>query len=167
MRINIHHYLARLDPRTLPDFSQWYQHQNVSVILFSISMVRQFRQFHAIDRIVQLLNNTDERVVGLTIETLGELETIDAADKIVQLADRVWDKEKLSRRLVRCLGKIGDRDLHEATVARFLEHPVYETRFEATLALKRMNTKLYAKMKDDASLHKQNIVRHLEEPLLQ
>lgn len=167
MRINIHHYLVRLDPRTLPDFSQWCQHRNSSVILFSISMIRQFRQFQAVDKLVQLLDHADERVVGLTIETLGELEIVDAADKIANLADRVWKKEKLSRRVVRCLGRIGDRELHEATVARFLEHPIYEARFEAALALKRMNAKLYSVMKSDINQHTKNIVRHLEEPLLQ
>jgi hypothetical protein len=165
MRINIHHYLARLDVRTLPDFSQWYNHTNVSVILFSVSMVRQFRQFHAVEKLVSLLKHNDERVVGLTIETLGEME-VDAADAVASLSDIVWKKGKLSRRLVRCLGRIGDPERHGSAVAQFLNHPLYDVRFEAASALKRMKAQRYDELKNDANQPLQNIIRHLEEPLL-
>lgn len=170
MRINIYYYLTRQDVRKLPVFSRWFNHPNTSVVLFSISMARQFRQTESLPELARLLSSPDAGVVSVAIQTLGELEANQYVSNVVRLTERVWDDEKLSRRLARCLGRIGDAQEGLETVVRFLSHPAYSVHQEAALALRKMGPEGVAIL---AQFNAENegvltrIIRHIEEPLLQ
>ena len=169
MRINIHHYLARLDTRKLPVFSRWFRNDNTDVALFSISMARQFRQAQAVSVLMDLLDSPNEKILGLTLETLAALDAYDSADKLATLQPGFWDNEKLSLRLVNCLGKIGDPSRHTSIIARFLDHPAYSVRFQAAQALKQLGPEAYLILLQ-AGAEKEGldkIIRHINEPLLQ
>jgi hypothetical protein len=169
MRINIHHYLVRLDSRKLPAFSHWFNHHNTDVVLFSISMARQFRQAEAIPALLGLLNSGNEKILGLALETLNTLEAYEHADRIAALTPQLWLNDKLAHRLLNCLGKIGDPARHTAAIGAFLEHPTYSVRFQAALALKQLGDEGDRWLRQENARQEQaleKIIRHIEEPLL-
>jgi HEAT repeat protein len=169
MRINIHHYLAKLDPRKIPSFSKWFNHKNLDVSLFAISMAKYFRQTSSGSALVALLKNPNSEIVRLAVETLGELDAFDCVEEIAALFDRAWNDENIAKRFVRCLGRIGDPDSHTHLIGRFLAHHSHDVKFEAAIALKKMNEKGEAFL---ISFNKENensiesILKHISEPLL-
>jgi hypothetical protein len=170
MRINIHHYLARLESRKLPSFQKWFFHNNTSVALFSISMARYFRQTSCLPELVKLLNATDKKVIGLALETIGAMEAYQCADDVASMKDKVWEDDKLSTRFVRCLGKIGDPANDGKVISSFLAHPAYSVRFEAAGALRKLGASgehEIRKFNEENENAIAGIIRHLEEPLLQ
>jgi hypothetical protein len=170
MRINIYNYLSKMDPRTLPLFSQWFNHENASVVLFSISMARQFRQSASVPGLVALLYSPNPKVVGLVVSTLGELEAYQCRDEIARLALHAVPFEKLAVRIIRCLGKIGDMTEDVRLVGSFLSHPAYTVRFEAVAALKKLGAAgqefLQTYEAGPGTKNIDAILRHFSEPLL-
>lgn len=169
MRLNIHRYLQRLELSRLPLFSDYFTHPNVSVILFSISMVRAFNQRPSLPALAELLYHCNPRVVGLAVTALGEMEAFQYREVIAKVALHAWRFEKLAKRGVRSLGRIGQGKEDIELLGRFLNHPSYAVRFEATGALKKLGAE------GEAFLHKFNndhgktidgILRHFAEPLL-
>jgi hypothetical protein len=170
MRINIYHFLQKLDQKKLPQFNQWFDHGNVSIVLFSISMVRQFRQVQAIKDLIPLLSHENRKVRSLTVETLGELDAYEYSHELEKLATTSWEDAKLSHRIIQCLGKIGDASTSLIVYESFLTHPVYEVRFEAVKSLKKagpMGEAILMKFNERHENALRGIERHLSEPLLQ
>ena len=100
MRINIHHHLALMDARKLPDFSHWFNNPREDVVLFCISMARHFRQTAAVPAMVGLLNHPSKTIMASVIRALGELEAFGTIDKVVALSDRNWQDSKISNCIV-------------------------------------------------------------------
>lgn len=170
MRINIHYHLSKSDARKLPHFSRWFSSSNLDVVLFSLSMARQFRQSSAIPFLTALLAHADTRVAGLALETISTLEAHELADEVTQRVDTFWTSEKLSTRMVRCLGRIGYTSEHKYTILRYLEHPDYTVRFNAVQALYKMDGEARQLLLDFNT--KMNgilsgAIEHVSEPLLQ
>jgi hypothetical protein len=170
MLINIHYYLSRLDVRKLPLFSRWFSHPDISVVIFSVHMVRQFRQSASIPGVVSLLATDHPRLLEIVIETLGELEAYPYVEDVLRLTERVWSSEGLSRRLVRCVGSLGEPARHANDVVRFLEHSDYYVRFEAALALEKLEPEgpeALERFNHANGRCLEGIIRHIREPLLQ
>ncbi len=168
-RINFHHHLSLYDPRQLPDFSNWFHCKREDIALFSISMVRQFRQLSATPALIQLLSDTNERIVATAIRALGDLETFDAIDNIMPLVDRHWGSKKISLAIVKFMAKIGRTNAQIEMVARYLRHEHYIVRFEAVRTM--MNIGENGKkilLLHNRSLHGRldQMIAHVSEPLL-
>ena len=170
MRINIHYHLSKSDARKLPHFSRWFSSSNLDVVLFSLSMARQFRQSSAIPFLTALLSHTDTRIAGLALETISALEAHELADEITQRVDAFWTNEKLSTRVVRCLGRIGYTSEHKYTILRYLDHPDYTVRFSAVQAMYKLDAEA-RKLLLDFNTRMNGIlsgaIEHVSEPLLQ
>lgn len=170
MRINIHTYLSKLDHYKLPVFSQWFDHPNLTVRLFCISMARVFRQTASLPGLVDMLYSADPKIVRLSVITLGELEAYQYRREIANLASHVWNFEKLAVSVVRCLGIIGDMETDAERVSTFLSHPMYTVRYEAVSALKKLGAKGHAHLQ---AFNRENnsclepMMQHLSEPLLE
>lgn len=170
MRINIHYHLSKSDARKLPQFSRWFSSCNLDVVLFSLSMARQFRQSSAIPFLPALLSHTDTRIAGLALETISALEAHELADTMAPWVDVFWNHEKLSTRMVRCLGRIGYTAEHKYTILRYLDHPDYTVRFSAVQALYKLDEEARQLLLDFNT--KMNgifsgAIEHVSEPLLQ
>lgn len=169
MRVNIYRYLQNIEHRQLPAFSDHFGHPNLSVKLFSVSMARRFKQTSSLPGLADLLYSDNAKVVGLAVSALGEMEAYEYRDAILKLSEHVWRFEKLSRRVVKCLGTIGDKEADVAQLAKFLDHPDYAVRFEAVASLKKFGIegedvlRIYGS-KDRARID--GILRHFSEPLL-
>lgn len=168
MRINIYRYLSKSDARNLPRFSRWFQHPNITIRLFSLSMAKQFRQTSSLPELAEMIYDPHPKVVAISVSAIGELEAYQYRDRIAKLATHVWRFEKLSLRVVNCLGKIGDPKLDAALVGTFLQHPCYRTRFEAVRTLKKFGPEgervIHTNLSSNTGLQK--IWKHFNEPLL-
>lgn len=169
MRINIHYHLSKSDARKLPHFSRWFSSSNLDVVLFALSMARQFRQSSAIPFLTALLSHTDTRIAGLALETISALEAHELADDVTQRIDTFWANEKLSTRMVRCLGRIGYTLEHKRTILRYLDHPDYTVRFNAVQAMYKLDDESRQLLLDFNT--KMNgilsgAIEHVSEPLL-
>ncbi|HYC86461.1 MAG TPA: HEAT repeat domain-containing protein, partial [Chryseosolibacter sp.] len=91
-------------------------------------------------------------------------------EQIAELSTHVWKFPRLASKVVACLGKIGDPSADCELLARFLEHPVYQVRFQAVSALRKLGDEgnacltLYSARSRYAI---NNIINHFSEPLLQ
>lgn len=169
MRLNIYAYLQRVDHKQLPVFSAHFNHPDLSVRLFSISMARRFKQTASLPGLVDMLYSDNAQLVGLAISAVEEMEAFSCREHIVRLALHVWRFEKLSERVVRCLGVIGDKEEDVDLLAKFLDHPSYAVRFQAAASLKKMGAageELLQKPRMPHQVCIQGILLHLSEPLL-
>lgn len=169
MRINIYRYLQHLDQRKVPLFNQYFNHPNISVRLFSISMARQFKQRSSLPDLAELLYSDNAAVVGLAISALGELEGYEYRQEITNLSTHVWRFEKLAKRIVKCLGSIGNKETDIPLVGKFLSHPSYWVRFEAVSVLKTFGIQGEEFLQQFNSNNKKSIdtiLRHFSDPLL-
>jgi HEAT repeat protein len=168
LRLRIHHHLSHSDKRALPDFSRWFSNSNAEVVLFAMSMARQFRQLDAAPRLVSMLRDSDIRKANLAITTLGELEVYEYADELIDIIGPYWNDNLLSRKIVGALGKLSNTDSHWKTVARYLQHPDYIVQFEAAQALCQSgNTELLRNSVGSLNTNLVSLIRHVQEPLLQ
>ncbi|MEX1241106.1 MAG: hypothetical protein WEB30_15385 [Cyclobacteriaceae bacterium] len=169
MRINIYRYLQNIDHRRLPLFSQYFNHPNLSVRLFSMSMTRRFKQSSSVAGLVDMLYDENAKVVGLAVSALGELEAFQYRAQIAKLSMHVWRFHDLSKRVMQCLGSIGDKERDVDLVGRFLDHPCYTVRFEAVSALKKLGLQGEEFLQRfSINNHKKidSILQHFAEPLL-
>jgi HEAT repeat protein len=168
MEMRIHQHLSNSDKRNLPDFSQWFNHQNLDVALFAIDMARQFRQLNSVKQLMQLLNDSNEMKIVLVIETLGDLEGHEAVTSLSNCVSKFWKNESISKRIARALGKIGYNENHWQVLAEYLKHPDYSVRFEAAQSLHKSGDRPKQVLKTANSDHTLNaLVNHVEDPLLQ
>lgn len=170
MRINIHHHLALLDPRSLPDFSRWFPARKEDVVLFAISMARHFRQNGCIPALVPLLNHENPVIVASAIRALSELEAYDTADQVVAVSERYWDDKQISTCIVRYLGTVSHSDTHLEALAKYLDHKSYSVRSDAVRALTRLGDRAKERLHTHNKLRRGRLtqmIEHANEPLLQ
>lgn len=82
---NLHAMLAKLDETKIPDFSQWLNSGNKSVVLFSISMIGAFRQHETTDILIKLLDSKDDLIKSAVIKTLREMNASKAEEKLIAM----------------------------------------------------------------------------------
>ncbi|MBC7921165.1 MAG: HEAT repeat domain-containing protein [Ferruginibacter sp.] len=106
----------------IPDFSQWLDAKNDSVVLFSTKMINYYNQLTASDKLIQALSHPNEKVRREVIKSLGDLEVADADGALI---DRYPEEaETLQAEMLVTLGKIGT----ERAVA-FLGQALYSPQF--------------------------------------
>lgn len=167
MEMRIHQHLSNSDKRTLPDFSQWFDHSNLDVVLFALNMTRQFRQLSSVHKLITLLGDANEIKVGLVVETLGDLEAHEAATPLASSVTKFWDNEVLSGKIARSLGKVGYAENHWKALSQYLKHPSYAVRFEAVQALfKSGNNGRHVLETAHSKQTLDAIINHVSDPLL-
>jgi hypothetical protein len=169
MRINLHRYFSRYDGRSLPDFSKWFSHQRADVVLFCMSMARQFKQFSAVPAFVSLLKNKNPQVVASAIRSLTDLEAFHFVDDVVALAQPHWENERISLRIIRFIAQLGHLDAHTYAIEKYLEHKNFRVRLAAVKALTSMgeNSRKQLALKNRLLDNRLSLmIRHASEPLL-
>lgn len=170
MTINIYHFLQKIDSKKIPDFSQWYDHPIVSVVLFSIRMTRQFRQVSSLPALADLVHAENGFIAAHAIEAIGEMDAFEYRDRIIGQRNRAWEIEVIGKSFLKCLGKIADTKEDAAIFQQFLGHPSYDIRFEAAQALRNLGLEgeqILMIYNDRHAGSLQSLLSHLAEPLLQ
>ncbi len=84
---NLHAMLSKLDETQIPDFSQWLNSKNMSVVLFSIAMIGAFRQHETTHILIKLLESKDDSIKYAVIKTLREMNASKAEEKLIAMYD--------------------------------------------------------------------------------
>lgn len=169
MRINLHRYFSRYDGRALPDFSRWFQHPREDVVMFCMSMARQFKQFNAVPALVKLLGHKNPYVIASAIRSLTDLEAFHFVEQIVALIDPHWENERISLRIIRFIARLGHLDAHTYAIEKYLEHKNFRVRLAAVKALTSMgeNAKKQLALKNKLLNNRLTLmIGHAAEPLL-
>jgi hypothetical protein len=167
MRINIYRYLSKIDARRLPVFSRWFNHPNLTVRLFSLSMAKQFRQTASLPALAEMIYDSNPKVVAIAVSAIGESEGYQYRDRVAKLALHVWKFDRLSRHAIACLGKIGHPQLDAQLIGKFLRHPSHPVRFEAVRALKRLGEEGEKVIEENRGYNDLQVtLKHFSEPLL-
>lgn len=161
MMINIYQYLSTLPQEKVPQFKQWLSSNNESVTLFSLRMIRQLRQIGAVADVAGLTRHHNPEIAALAILTIGDFEAFELADSLLSSDEVFWINDAACEALMKTIGKIGAGE-HAIRVARkFTEHPSYDVRFHAHIALKNLG------FRDRHVGLDKKILDHINEPLLQ
>ena len=160
--INLYKHIAALPQNQLPDFSQWFQHSNDSVVLFALRMARQLRQARALGKLLTLMQHRNVEVVSEAILTIGDLEAFELADGLIKMRNVFWNNPRAAASFMITLEKIGAGEDAVSAATEFSSHPSYEVRFLALKILRRMS-----KTPVEADEAQKKILEHLNEPLLQ
>jgi hypothetical protein len=168
MKINIYRYLSFRDPRTLPQFSTWFNNPNNEVVLFAIGMTKQFRQISSTGSLEKLLAHENNKVVSAAIDALTHLHAFQSVQAVLGVADRWWEDEPVCLSIVKYLGQVAHDEKHSEKLFHYLEHASFLVRLEAT-------SEIY-KTGDRKKLMEHNrqlgnkwdaFIAHAAEPLLQ
>ena len=95
----------------VPDFSQWFESQNISVVIFGLQMVSWFKQKNAEEGIIKLLDHEDESVRYAAIKVCGEI----GLNGTLKHLQRIYEREEYKNRLeiLRTFAKVPDENYLE------------------------------------------------------
>ncbi len=91
----------------IPDFSRWLQSENKSIIIFSLRMIKLFKQDQSIPELIKLIEYPDEDVRNELYITMGNFSTIEVRKALKnQFLTESYDNQLT---IVKALGKYGDK----------------------------------------------------------
>jgi hypothetical protein len=135
MQLNLHHYLALMDPRKLPDFSHWFAHQDDDVVLFCLQMTAQFRQATNVSGIAALLQHKNPLITESAIQALYNLGALECTDAVISAAERYRNHVAISLLLVDFLELLEPGDPRLRITESYLDHPAFVVRKKAVYNL--------------------------------
>lgn len=134
-QITLHQLMVEAN-MNVPNFGQWLNSENESVVLFCLRMIREYNQTDNADKILHLIYHGNEPVRRLAIEVAGDL-------KLGELSEALKKKYKyevyeVELEIVKSLGKMA-----EPKTIQFLQYIVdseddTQLQIEATKAIKNM-----------------------------
>jgi len=134
-QITLHQLMVEAN-MNVPDFGQWLDSKNESVVMFCLRMIREYNQINNAEKISHIIYHGSEPVRKLAIEIAGDL-------KLGELSDALKKKYKyevyeIELEIVKSLGKIA-----EPKTVQFLQHVVdsendTQLQIEAVKAIKNM-----------------------------
>lgn len=93
-QITLHELVTQHNLST-PVFDQWFESENLSILIFALHMASYFKQKESESRIIQLLYHPDEEVRYHAIRVCGELELSSSLSHLKE----IYSKESFRNRL--------------------------------------------------------------------
>ncbi len=102
---NIYSMLTKMEEKLIPDFSNWLDSPNKSVVLFCIQMIGTFRQQESLNKLLELLKSNEEDIRFAAIRALRSLNAVGAERPMIE----IYEGESLTNRLeiLKALESIG------------------------------------------------------------
>jgi len=162
-QITIHDLLTQHKLK-VPDFSDWFSSDNLSVVKFSLQMVAWFGQQEAVDDVIRLLSHTNEEVRLQAIRTCGKL----GMKKTLPHLQQMYDGESYSNRieLLKAFAQIPDENYLEFLNGVLDKEEDVQLQILATKAMENMDepgiSRLIKLMKKKSDYRNyQIIIRHV------
>ena len=91
---------------SVPDFSQWFESENLSIVIFGLQMASWFRQKESEEGVIKLLEHEDETVRNSAIKVVGEVKLENSLAHL----QRIYEGESYKNRLeiLRAFAKVPD-----------------------------------------------------------
>ena len=104
-QITLHQIMVQRDIK-VPDFGEWLDSKNDTVVTFCLRMIREYKQSYNFVKIETLLEHPNEKVRKLAIEVLGDLKS---QESILPLKKRYKEETyENSLEIVKALSKISN-----------------------------------------------------------
>jgi hypothetical protein len=105
-QITLHQLMVEADMK-VPDFGEWIYSDNITVNMFCMRMIREYKQDWNVEKLTVMLSHAVDKVRNLTIQVVGDL-------KLVSLTKNLMEKYKEETyanqlEIVKSLGKIADQ----------------------------------------------------------
>lgn len=109
-QITIHELLTQHN-LSVPDFSEWFGSENISIVKFSLQMVAWFNQKEATEGVTRLLQHEDEEVRLQAIRTCGRL----GRKETLPYLEKMYGRESYKNRMeiLIAFGRIPDENYLE------------------------------------------------------
>ncbi len=134
-QLNVHEMIISHDLE-IPDFQRWLCSDNRTVVIFSLKMIKVFKQRNAWKTIVHLLENDDPEIRRTTIFVLGELRIKQSASSLKHHYKYEIYENLLE--IVIALGKIADESVINFLVMVIDKEDDVQLQIEAAKALREM-----------------------------
>ena len=79
----------------VPDFSQWFESENLSIVIFGLQMASWFKQKESEKGVIKLLDHENESVRHAAIKVVGEV----GLENVLPHLQRIYDGESYKNRL--------------------------------------------------------------------
>jgi HEAT repeat protein len=119
-----------------PSFKQWLDSPNPTVIMFSLRMVREFKQKDAEENVCQVLSHPESRVKHLAIEVAGDLNMQSSLD----IMKRMYKNEEYNNcvEILRSMAKMPDPSMLGFLKLVLDKEDDVQLQIEATRAIENM-----------------------------
>ncbi len=122
-QIRIHRHLIKLDPAKIPDFGEWLNHPQISVVQFCLKMILEFKQFRADKQLKALLANTKNAGIQMMVlNIIIKLQLVDLENEVLLIV-RNTKNSRLLRMAIAVLGEIGSKARTRLMLGEFVFHP--------------------------------------------
>ncbi len=162
-QITLHELLTQHNLQ-VPDFSDWFGSDNLSVVKFSLQMVAWFGQQEAVDEVIMLLAHDNEEVRLQAIRTCGKL----GMKKTLPHLQQMYDGESYNNRieLLKAFAQIPDENYLEFLNGVLDKEEDVQLQILATKAMENMDepgiSRLIKLMKKKSEYRNyQIIIRHV------
>jgi HEAT repeat protein len=162
-QITIHELLTQHN-LSVPDFSDWFDSENLSIVKFSLQMVAWFGQQEAVDGVIRLLQHESEDVRMQAIRTCGKLGMKETLPHLQQM----YDGESYNNRLelLKAFAQIPDENFLEFLNGVLDKEEDVQLQILATKAMENMDepgiSRLIKLMKKKSEYRNyQIIIRHV------
>lgn len=118
---NIYSMLSKMPERIIPDFSNWLNSGNKTVVQFCILMIGAFRQQESTGVLIHMLDHEDEVVRLAVIKALGELNAQASESKLIIMYP--LETEDIQLEILKTLEAIG-KESATALMEKILRQPV-------------------------------------------
>lgn len=150
---NIHAMLTRMDEPVIPDFREWLNSPNKTVVLFCVLMIGYFRQQDATELLTGLLDSPDAVLRKAVIKALRELNSTSVESRLITMFPQ--EETEIKFEILKTLEAIG-KDKTAVFLETFLRNPVSEY----TLSIQAVRSLLSAASNGKERL--ENILAHSE-----
>ncbi len=165
---NIHSMLSKMPEKMVPDFSNWLNSQNTSIVQFCILMIGAFRQRESTDVLVHMLDNEDEKVRLSVIKALRELNAYSSEAKLIIMYP--LESENIQFEIVKTLEAVG-KENSAVLMEKILRQPVKNYSISIQAVKTFLATSVSGKQRLDHLLESSNpqlqlIVQHAQDKRL-
>ncbi|MDA3821256.1 MAG: HEAT repeat domain-containing protein, partial [Bacteroidales bacterium] len=104
-QISLHELLVQHE-MNVPDFSQWFESKNLSIVIFSLEMTSWFKQIESVEGVIMLMSHENERVRKSAVETSGAL----GMKAVLPHLEKMYREESFFIRyeILKAFGKVSD-----------------------------------------------------------
>lgn len=160
-QITLHELLVQHEMK-VPDFRQWLGSPNETIVMFSLRMVREFKQVNAEPDVVNALHHYDYRVRNLAISVSGVLNFRTALEPM----KRMYKNEDNSNclEILRSMGKMPDESMMSFLKLVLDKEDDVQLQIEATKAIENMGeegVKALVKLMKSEYKNYNIIIRHV------
>ncbi len=137
LQIRLHHHLRSVDRHCLPNFSQWLDSENESIILFALRMIAEFQQHSAAQSVLHQLSNSSPSVITEAIKTVDQLQLVEAIPILMSLVQHEDTDVQLAS--LQAISKLGNHQ-QTAGLDSLSQHPNYWVRRASSKAVARLQS---------------------------